>query len=711
MTTHALSFLLRHRLRRLSYPILMALTILGLSNQSIALPTLSADKRIDSIPVKIGGMEEAFTVIQDARDPRQWYYVPDRPRLFERTVGKKTEPDFTLIRYQYKNPNNPSDLLEGGLLQFAVSLAIPPKALKQLAKAIAQHERSVSQTQSTGPESLSTEIRSKVFQKVSDAISKQSGDLETTNQHNKLQQPMDVLDEKEIRLSALPLNSAQVALYIPEQAEQDKQEATFLASAPLGGGIAPMFATQKMVFSVHLKRQGADLYDTLVNTNTGLPIVVTMKFSALTPPAGFKITVDWDRLYSYYSEHEQFRRASALSLSDWNIWDVSSHLEKEELLDVLISNKLVNIEVIEGTGFDLTKIQPYIDSILQRINKELLAEFQPPEKIQLANLDKSKSDKKEQSDDKGEKSDEESKKSELDKDKDYLISAHYAVAMKNRAQVKRGKETIHFNVMTHVESTTIAGGFIGIGHYPKKLRERLVTTVKPGPWESAFFVLPVVADAKALGISQIDFQVALLHKKKRFDAQLLNWIPDKGWRDRNNLSRNVIAFPLAHLYHRLGRENIEQVKFKTQTQITLGRDVLKVTQVIPMITGEVPIATPLSAVDVLEVDGDTLNWRRVDKEATLTRVSVALKSGQRRFKGTLRPRRIDGEWLMPKPLYWLLPKNSEEPITAKIRYRYKRSNNKAVVQKYEDIREIFPDLFIHLDELLEEDEDEQDEDL
>jgi len=107
----------------------------------------------------------------------------------------------------------------------------------------------------------------------------------------------------------------------------------------------------------------------------------------------------------------------------------------------------------------------------------------------------------------------------------------------------------------------------------------------------------------------------------------------------------------------------------------------------------------------LEIDGQELEWYRVT-DGKLKSVKIYLKSGKHSFKAKLKPRKIEGEWEAPKLVYWFLPTESKQPIYAKIRYRYKRSNNKTVVRKSEDIRELFPDLFIDLDELLEEGEDE-----
>src|SRR5262245_51694748 len=88
--------------------------------------SLAAEDILDEVPVTIGSVRESFTLIRDGRRPEQWYYVPDRPRLFERSLGSgPVEPDFTLLRYQFGDPGNAEKLLEGGLMQFALSLSLP----------------------------------------------------------------------------------------------------------------------------------------------------------------------------------------------------------------------------------------------------------------------------------------------------------------------------------------------------------------------------------------------------------------------------------------------------------------------------------------------------------------------------------------------------------------------------------------------------------
>ena len=41
-----------------------------------------------------------------------------------------------MVRYQFPDPANPATLLEGGILQFAATLAVPPESLDQLKQAV-----------------------------------------------------------------------------------------------------------------------------------------------------------------------------------------------------------------------------------------------------------------------------------------------------------------------------------------------------------------------------------------------------------------------------------------------------------------------------------------------------------------------------------------------------------------------------------------------
>src|SRR5207253_9172288 len=111
----------------------LAIALLICPRVARAQASLAAEDIIDEVAVKLGNLTERFTVIRDAIHQDQWYYAPDQPRLAEHVgANGQREPEFTLVRYQFKDPANPEALAEGGFLQFAITLALPPEALPQL---------------------------------------------------------------------------------------------------------------------------------------------------------------------------------------------------------------------------------------------------------------------------------------------------------------------------------------------------------------------------------------------------------------------------------------------------------------------------------------------------------------------------------------------------------------------------------------------------
>ena len=278
--------------------------------------------------------------------------------------------------------------------------------------------------------------------------------------------------------------------------------------------------------------------------------------------------------------------------------------------------------------------------ILDRINQEILDELQPPEKIQPAEAPEAKA-------------------------KGKFFNATYWMALKDISQVKQGTEVINFNVRQHQTRKTLAAGFIGLGHYPEKVREEAVTVVPEGPWKSAFFVLPAVGDDEDLGITQVDLEIGLTDGNDVRQSQVVAWTPDDGWRDRNGNPRTVLTFAL------MGVEaagfDLDRARFQTKAQITVGREVMTLEQSRDVFDGETAIATPLTAVEVVAVDGSLLSWGKLDDGSELAAVNVALEAGDRDFSDRLRPRRIDADWAPPQPVYWLVREDTDR-VTADIQF-------------------------------------------
>ncbi len=548
--------------------------------------SLAAEDMIDEIPVTIEGSTDRFTVVRDAVQKEQWYYVPPYPRLSERAgADGAREPEFTLVRYQAKDPANPEKLLEGGFLQFAMSLAIPPEAIDQLKAAIAKARN---------------------------------------------------VPAPSIRLAALPFKSATANLYVPKSGE-------LIASEPIGPGIAPTFATQKIAYSIALKKLGSDVYDTLANGPTGLGVGVEFTYTGLTPPVGFTVTVDWDQAYSFYSRQDRLEAGFAVA----GYFGAKANVDKQKLVEQLKQNKVIHIDQIDDEG----NSAKYLEMVLNRINAEILAAMTPPAAVEEAKA-----------------ADPGHEKDFLDKlTKSYTGSVGYSVAIKDRKQVKSGKEEFRFTARKLQERKTVAAGFVGIGRYPEELRKRLVTVVPPGPWKSAFFVLPNVGDAKEIGISQVDLEIRLRQDGAIRKTQAVQWKPTTGWIGIESPSapRSVVAFGLMDLYH--ADPKLSKVDFQTTARITLKNDVLNVSETIP-VDDERAIVTPLSNVKVIHLDATSISWKGLAPDGKVVSANVTVRAGDRAFTTLLKPRMLDAQKVPPAPIAWVVPRSAES-VVADVKFR------------------------------------------
>jgi hypothetical protein len=547
--------------------------------------SLAAEDIIDEVPVKLGNVTDRFTVIRDALRPEQWYYAPSQPRLSERVMSNgQREPEFALVRYQFKDPADPEKLAEGGFLQFAMTLALPPEALPQLKSAIATRTNAKPET---------------------------------------------------IRLAALPFKTATANLYVPKSG-------LLIASEPVGPGIAPTFSTQKMAYSMSLSKIGSDVYDTLANGTTGLAAGVEFTYTGLTPPVGFTVTVDWDSAYTFYSKDEKIR--AQLGIGSW--LGAKAQIDRNKLVETLKQNKVIEIDEIDNPDNGAK----YLEMILNRINNELLEAMKPPDKVPEAAAGDPTPDK-----------------SILDRlTGKFYAAGGYSVAIKDRKIVKKGKEKVTFRSRHLQERKTIAAGFVGIGSYPEEMRRRLVTVVPPGPWKSAFFLLPNVGDAQEIGISQVDLELRLRKGNDTHSTQVAVWKPANGWTGIGGAApRSLVAFGLMDLYQK--DPTLANVKFETVTQITLKNDVLRVTDTMP-VDDQRAIVTPLSAVKVLRLDTTSLSWAGLEPTSKLVSATVSVRAGDRSFNTLVKPRLLDSKLAPPAPVTWIMPR-AVPSVTATITFR------------------------------------------
>jgi hypothetical protein len=308
----------------------LVLFTLGLSHSALAQDvSLLADDTIDDIKVKAGDIDTTVTVMRDAYNPNQWYYVPTRPRLVQVTNNGRKEPVFHLYRYQFENPVKPGELLEGGLLMFSATLALDDSVLVELRKQI-------------------------------------------------LAQKKDV-DPNKLALSALRMKSAKAQLYSPGAS------GVFVATPPDGNGDAPIFTTQEMAFAVDLTKIGVSLYKDLLEGKAGLKLQVDFTYGGLTPPAGFTVTADYKQALDYYGSNSVFQAQA----SYFGLWGASYKNESTEIRQKLEESGALKIDVIEGSGFKKEDIDKYLQPIIKRINDQVLEMMTPPERIEAPKADPS----------------------------------------------------------------------------------------------------------------------------------------------------------------------------------------------------------------------------------------------------------------------------------------------------------------------------------
>lgn len=552
------------------------------ARQASAQASLVAGDVLDQVDVQVGGRPLQFTLIRDAKSREMWYYVPSQPRLLEYQRQGEIEPEFALLRYQFESPDTPGKLIEDGLLQFAATLAAPPEALPKLREFLA----------------------SKGYPGV--------------------------------RLAPLPFESAEVSLYAPGAPN------ALFAAAPMGAGVAPMFATQSMVFSVPLTRVGSDVLEALVKGNTGVPVAVTFTFNALTPPAGFTLTVDWDQTYKHYSEDQRFRAEA--SYYGW--FGASYESSRTDIYNTLVQNKDIQLEVITGENFTLADAEKFLQPILQLINAELLEAQKPPAQIDPA-------------------------AARAPSAGGYFGSAGYSVAVKNVQNSKRGTTKYSMKVQHTVKRKTIASGFVGVGRYTDAVKNRLITVVPASEQQATYFVLPAVAGLAESGVASLSLEAGLSRPgAATAQSQIASWTAGRGW----TCLGSGTSRPCQSLsFNLLGAKGLTDTKIAVQLSLPWDSGVITAAEKFDLSIGQrLPIASVnKSLVQLIEVDGGNLTFRRFDAASSLIKAEVRVTLAENLlFAGTLQPEFFGGQLSLPRPLRWIVkPADlASRPVTAKLRF-------------------------------------------
>ncbi len=574
---------------------MLCITLLISSITGFSQVSLSSDHLLD---MTVPGYENKFTVIRDGSNANQWYYMPDMVRLSEKKSVDKLIPEFTLLRYQYHNDKEKETLVEGGFLQFGVTAQIPTDAFNDILR----------------------QLKSKYG----------AG----------------------IKLSSMIFKSAQVSAYTPVSPAVN-ESSTIVGAAGVGSGIAPVFSTQKMVFSFPFSKVGSNVTRDLVNSQTGIPVFLTLNYIGLTPKAEIEVEWDWKLVYNHYSRDEKFKA----SASYFGLFGASYEYSSQEIWNRLRSDNSVRISGKLGEGLTAADMEKYLQPILARINTEILRGIEPPQKVAAATAANPSASGK-------------------------FFSAGYSVAIKKESDIREGKGYFKFTIQNMVERSTVVGGFIGIGNYSEGIRKLLVLNSTEDDYKSAHIILPGSMDneqARELKISKIAMSLNLATGDKKSDQQYVAMTPESNWvwKDPAKNLRNSLVLPLMDEWTKSNGDFKTNAVFQEKMEIATGLNyTLKFDKSYEAYTGDGSLnSLSDNRFNIVEINPVLLGFKDVEAAENLVQVDVSLEFDNiKATKRTLKPYKEQGaaEFSKPQAIKYILPNLATlRSLKVKIVFYYK----------------------------------------
>lgn len=563
---------------RLNKLLLFLFILLG-PLMSTAQVSLSSNDMID---IAVPGYDNKFTVIRDGLNTNQWYYMPDMVRLVEKRAGERQIPEFTLLRYQYHNDKNKETLVEGGFLQFGVTAQIPTDAFNEILK----------------------------------QLQKKYG--------------------MGIKLSSPIFKTAQVSAYSPVNTAT-ADSSTIVGSAGVGSGIAPVFSTQKMVFSFPFNKIESNVTRDLVNSQTGVPVFLTLNYIGVTPKVvGLKVEWDWKMVYKHYSSDEKFRA----SASYFGLFGVSYEYSAQEIWNTLHSDNSIRISGVLGDGFTAADMEKYLQPILARINAEILKGVEPPQKVAPAAAANPSASGK-------------------------FFSAGYSVAYKRESEIREGQGSFDFNIQNLVERSTIVGGFMGIGNYSEDIKKLLILNSTEDDYKSAHVILPGAMEAeqaRELKINKIALSLNLANGEDKSEQQFVAMTPESNWlwQDPAKHQRNSLVLPLMEEWAKSKGEFKNKAVFQERMDIATGLNyTLTFNRSYSAYTGDGSLnSLSDNRFNIVEINPVLLNFKDGDAGGNLVQADVSLEfDNVKATKRTLKPYKEQGatEYSKPQTLKYILP--------------------------------------------------------
>jgi hypothetical protein len=504
--------------------------------------------------------DDTYTCVQDVGDQNKFYYMPSSVRLAEVAVKGGTRAQFNMLKYQYPDPANPESLLEGAIVQFAVTMSPTNKQMPKIKELLAK---------------------------------------KVSAQRNKK------IKAAEIRVVGVPIKKSRVSIY--------QESGELMQTAGATDGVGPTSTTAKIPFFLKLTKLGSKVFEEVFKSGGGgWPIYVEYQYIGLTPNAGFKVQLDWSKIYDHYSKND---RSVKKSSSWFGLSSSTTETDKQELTESLKECGALKIEVTASEELTMEMITTFLDPIIARINEKLLS-VEPPKAVEPARASRPSA-------------------------RGFWGSRKStSTAEKTVKKSKLGKETVDMNVRFYQTRTNVAAGLVNLSKFGSKaeLEKKYIKTLPYGDFETARFSLPAVSESALAGITQVDIICAIdAGNLATPPQQAASWTAKKGnWVSADGKLRNSLVFPLQALYDeaksKFGDSFKKKLNYKITYRITFdnGKSVIETEQIVPMFDGDLPYVSPMgvvSYVEIYEIDEENFYDGKDKTKYGIERLKVQIKNG------------------------------------------------------------------------------------
>lgn len=204
-------------------------------------------------------------------------------------------------------------------------------------------------------------------------------------------------------------------------------------------------------------------------------------------------------------------------------------------------------------------------------------------------------------------------------------------------------------------------GYFTLLPYPESVRrEHMILEEAQDDWRRTYFALPFIQIPDSIDIESIVMQISLMRGKNEYSRQIVTWKPDTKWRDEDRLPKTILTFSLKDLLAGSGNPLDDSFFRIVSTFVCDGDSKLESIEETPVVTGDIPLANPMSVCDLLTLDVHLLDWTAPTSDPNrLTKVEFNLRQDRRTLSKTLQAKkRSDGETAIPESLVWLVKSGS-----------------------------------------------------